>query len=334
MTGERSAELFLGVDGGGTKTALCLVTGDGTLAAELRAPSVYSFGAATQLVTEVLVPAVRDVCARAGCGPDEIRYAFFGLPGYGESSADQPALDRAPHTSLGHDRYRCGNDMVCGWAGSLAGADGINVVSGTGSIAYGERAGRQARVGGWGELFGDEGSAYWIAVQGLNVFSRMSDGRQAPGPLHAVLSEHLGLSTDLDLVDVVLNRWGGRRSAIAALAPVVVRAADAGDQDAAAILDAAAAELAGLVFGTRDRLGYRPDEPVSVSWSGGAFAAERLRTAFRRQVLARHPHDRLTEPRLTPVLGAALYAARLAGRPLVDAAVARLAAQQPARSIP
>ena len=73
--------------------------------------------------------------------------------------------------------------MVCGWAGSLAGEDGINVISGTGSMTYGERHGTGHRVGGWGELFGDEGSAYWIAAQGLNAFSRMSDGRLARGPL-------------------------------------------------------------------------------------------------------------------------------------------------------
>ena len=83
---------------------------------------------------------------------------------------------------LGHDRYSCDNDMVCGWAGSLAGEDGINVISGTGSMTYGERQGVGHRVGGWGELFGDEGSAYWIAAQGLNAFTRMSDGRLPHGP--------------------------------------------------------------------------------------------------------------------------------------------------------
>ena len=74
--------------------------------------------------------------------------------------------------------------MVCSWAGSLACADGISVIAGTGSMAYGEYAGRQARCGGWGELIGDEGSAYWIAREGMNLFSRMSDGRAARGPLH------------------------------------------------------------------------------------------------------------------------------------------------------
>ncbi len=115
--------------------------------------------------------------------------------------------------------------MVGGWAGALGGGDGINVVAGTGSIAYGERRGLAHRAGGWSELFGDEGSAYWVAVQGLNAFSRMSDGRLPRGPLHALLAERVGITSDLDLVGVVVDHWGGRRAEIAALSKVVTEAA-------------------------------------------------------------------------------------------------------------
>ena len=54
------------------------------------------------------------------------------------------------------------------------------------------------RVGGWGDLFGDEGSAYWISIKGLNAFTRMSDGRLPVGPLHEALRTHLELAADLD----------------------------------------------------------------------------------------------------------------------------------------
>ena len=67
------------------------------------------------------------------------------------------------------------------------------IVAGTGSIAYGEYAGRHARAGGWGDLFGDEGSAFWIAREGLRLFSRMSDGRAARGPLYDLLRERFEL---------------------------------------------------------------------------------------------------------------------------------------------
>ena len=85
--------------------------------------------------------------------------------------------------------------MVCGWAGALAGEDGINIVAGTGSIAYGEYRGRSARAGGWGELFSDEGSAYWLAREGLRLFSRMSDGRAPRGALYGTCGATLACRT-------------------------------------------------------------------------------------------------------------------------------------------
>jgi N-acetylglucosamine kinase-like BadF-type ATPase len=319
---------YLGVDGGGTTTALCLVGEQGDVLASLDAPSCYYLGSASDegvgLVTRVLAEAVPAVSAAAGLEPSGITFAFFGLPAYGEVSADLPLLDAAPRAALGHARYRCDNDMVCGWAGSLGLADGINVISGTGSMTYGQRAERGVRVGGWGELFGDEGSGYWIGIRGLQAFSRMSDGRLPAGPLLDILRRQLGLSADLDAVDLVLNRWRGSRREIAALSRPVVEAARRGDGTAAEILADAAAQLVLLVEATRRRLGFAHDETVPVSYSGGVFSAPEIRDRFRQQLLAVGGGFDLWEPVYPPVLGAALYAARLAGTPLGGTALDRL----------
>jgi N-acetylglucosamine kinase-like BadF-type ATPase len=320
--------VFLGVDGGGTKTALCLIDREGHMVAEAQAPSCYYFGEGVELVGRVLQQGVEEVCRQAGITPDDIDYAFFGLPSYGEVSGDIPALDAAPGRVLGHERYACDNDMVCGWAGSLGGADGINVISGTGSMTYGERAGQSVRVGGWGELFGDEGSAYWIAIRGLNAFSRMSDGRLPVGPLHGMLREHLGLASDLDLVDVVLNRWQGGRSEIAALSRTVTHAASAGDECAAQILTEAAKELANIVDTTRRRLAFAPSERVPVSYSGGTFNADAILDGFSTALEALYGGYELREPLYSPVIGAALYAAKLAQEPLEADALRRLHSTQ------
>jgi N-acetylglucosamine kinase-like BadF-type ATPase len=308
------AGLFLGVDGGGTKTAFALLTGDGTLLGTATAGSCYYLGRSIDLVEDVLRAGITSVCRAAGRPPDEITFAFVALPGYGEVSADVPTLDAIPGRVLGHQRYTCDNDMVAGWAGSLGAVDGVNVIAGTGSMTYGEHAGRRVRVGGWGELFDDEGSAYWIAVRGLSAFAKMSDGRLPAGPLHQRMRAHLQLATDLDLIDVVLNRWQGDRATIASLAPVVAAAATAGDAICTAILRDAGIALAELVKATIAQLGHLPDEIVPVSWSGGVFESPDVRAAFREH-LAGAPVD-LRDPLLTPALGAALHAARLAGRPL------------------
>lgn len=316
--------MFLGVDGGGTKTAFCLLRRDGTVAARAQAAGSYYFTDGIELVGRVLRDGIDQVRTEAGIAPDGIDYAFFGLPSYGEVSGDVPALDAAPRPVLGHDRYACDNDMVCGWAGSLGAADGINVISGTGSMTYGERGGRGVRVGGWGELFGDEGSAYWIAIRGLGAYSRMSDGRLPAGALLETIQRHLALSAELDLVDVVLNRWQGGRSEIAALSRQVAEAADHGDACAAGILADAGRELALLVDTTHRRLDYAAVESVPVSYSGGTFAAPQILDAFRRELATLHDGYRLQQPLYPPVVGAALYAAKLAGSPLDAQALARL----------
>ena len=315
--------MYLGVDGGGTKTAFCLLRDDGRIAAEAQAPSCYYFTAGIGLVGRVLQQGIDEVCQKASITPADVSYACFGLPTYGEVSGDVPALDAAPGGVLGHDRYACDNDTVCGWSGSLGGIDGINVVSGTGSITYGERAGNGVRVGGWGELFGDEGSAYWIAIRGLNAFSRMGDGRLPVGPLHETLRAHLALEADLDLVDVVLNRWQGERSEIAALSRVVAGAAEAGDEQAARILSEAADELAGLVDTTRRLLDFGPEEDIPVSYSGGVFNAPLVVEGFEAALGRLHDGYELREPLYSPVLGAAIYAAKLAGEPLDVGAIGR-----------
>jgi N-acetylglucosamine kinase-like BadF-type ATPase len=244
-------------------------------------------------------------------------------------------LDASPQAVLPKDRYRCGNDMVCGWAGSLACRDGINVVAGTGSICYGEYRGRSARCGGWGELFSDEGSAYWIAREGLTLFSKMSDARLSKGQLHALLVERLQLRVDLDLSDLIFNHWNQERSRIAALSQWVKDAADAGDVAAQDVFTRAGSELAQMIDATRRTLGFDAAGSIDVSYSGGAFnAGAWLLDPLNAALQAASPRYRVMEPRFAPAIGAALYAARCAGSTLTDDSLQTLAREAPAADPP
>jgi N-acetylglucosamine kinase-like BadF-type ATPase len=315
---------YLGVDGGGSKTALALIDDTGGVIARATAPTSYYFNDGFDVVEKALAQGVTDICTQAAIAPADIEAAFFGLPGYGEASGDIEQLDAVPAGVLGHDRYSCDNDMVCGWAGSLAGEDGINVISGTGSMTYGERQGVGHRVGGWGELFGDEGSAYWIATQGLNAFSRMSDGRLPHGPLLQLMKDRLQVAGDLDVVSLVIDTWKGNRSKIAALATTVCEAARTGDEASARILSAAADELVTLIETTRTLVGFTDQETVPVSYSGGMFSDDGFRTLFVTALQGAPAKYDLQRPRLDPALGAALYAAKHSGHPLSPDAVQHL----------
>lgn len=319
------AGLYLGVDGGGTKTDFVLIDADGRLLARHQGGSSYYLQTGLDGLNHVLSEGVQAVLSAAGLGAGDLTYAFFGLPAHGEDSEVQPLLDVLPQAVLGHSRYLCGNDMICGWAGSLAGEDGINIVAGTGSIGYGEYHGRAARAGGWGEVFSDEGSAYWIAIQGLNAFARMSDGRLPKGPLHGLLKSHFKLSADLDLCGRVMGDGVFSRDSIAALSRFVAEAAGAGDAQAQAIFGRAATELAAMIEAIRQNLTWPVTEAVRVSYSGGVFNSEDLiLTPLRRALAAFSATYELSAPLMSPGVGAALYAARRAGEPLAPEALDRL----------
>jgi N-acetylglucosamine kinase-like BadF-type ATPase len=320
--------MFLGVDGGGTKTAFVLADAGGRILARHQEGSLYHLEVGLEGVAATLRRGIDATLTRAGVDRGRLQGAWVGLPAFGEDSRVQVRLAALPAQALPGVPCGCGNDMRCSWAGSLAGADGISLIAGTGSMAYGEFEGRTARVGGWGELFGDEGSAHWIAREGLALFSRMSDGRAPRGPLHALVRERLALGDDLDLSGRMLGEQG--RSEVAAFARLVHEAAAGGDAAARDIFERAACELAELVRVARRLLQVPEDRALPVSWSGGVLAPDGFTLAPLRARLtgSRHAFE-LRTPVMAPVLGAVWLAAREAGHPLDASAVERLAATGP-----
>jgi N-acetylglucosamine kinase-like BadF-type ATPase len=307
------ARIFLGVDGGGTKTEFLCIDGAGTVLARQVEGTTYHLQVGLDGVVRALAAGIEGICAKVGIQPSELAYTFFGLPAFGEDSVIDPKLEQHCKRILGHERFRCGNDMICGWAGSLACSDGINIVAGTGSIGYGERRGKAARVGGWGEVFSDEGSAFWIAIQGLNAFTRMSDGRLPKGPLHEGLRRHLNLGADIDLCAAIMGDEGLARDEIAGLARIVAEAVAAGDEAAMRIHDKAADELATMAQALRTELGFTPEETVSLSWSGGVLSNDASVRSRLEQRLTDKGGYHIVEPRHSPAYGAALYAAHQVG---------------------
>jgi len=314
---------YLGVDGGGSKTAFVLIDEHGHVRARHTEGSGYYLEIGIGGLRALLTRGIGEVLRQADV--QQPHYAFLGLPAYGEDSRRRKELDAVAWGALPGRRFHVGNDMVCGWAGALGCEDGINVVAGTGSIAYGEFQGRNARSGGWGELFGDEGSAYWLAREGLTLFSRMSDGRTPRGPLHALLREHFRLQQDLDLCGAVYGQPVSARSQLAELAHVVVQAATAGDVAARALLARGAEELVAAVDAVRHQLQVPDEHLVPVSYSGSLFQLKEFLLEPFAAALGGSGRYTLVAPRLPPAEGGALYAMKLSGLPITPSLLDTLA---------
>jgi hypothetical protein len=91
------------------------------------------------------------------------------------------------------------------------------------------------------------------------------------------------------------------------------------------VFEQAADQLAAIIHAVHDQLHVPPDTTIPVSYSGGVFKLTDLVTSLLEAALRQGERRyRFVAPRLPPVAGAALYAAKLAGFPLSISSIERL----------
>lgn len=261
-------EIYLGVDGGGTKTAFLLDV-DGKRF-ESKQITIHPKQVTKQQFFEIMKLGVGDVCRKAGIDPEEILYTFVAAPGYGQYPDTEAYIDEGIREAIGSDRFTVANDCVNGWAGSLNAKPGINLVLGTGQIGYGvDEEGNSMRSGGWGPLLGDEASGYYIGLKLLNHFTKMSDGRSDKTIIYDIIREKLDLKEDMEIIDKAEKM---KRDEIASLSRIFTEALDKEDPYCKDLLEEISKEAADVIDSIIKGLNFK--EEVKVSYSGGVFNLE------------------------------------------------------------
>ena len=171
---------------------------------------------------------------------------------------------------------------------------GIVLISGTGMICIGRNdQGEEHRCGGWGWLLDGGGSAQDIGQQGLQLSLRMADGRLTEWPLRQALWGAINCSTPAAVKALVVQANFGA-AGFARLAPLVVAAAEKGDQRAMKIVQRSAISLAEAVKGVATNLQL---SAPCIAGSGGGFKHLKI---FREQIvqaIAEHlPDARWVKP--------------------------------------
>lgn len=300
-------EVFLGIDGGGSKTAAVIVDGSMNVLGEGRAGPGNHLRVGIEAARDSIERATTQACAVAGVKITELTYVYCGIAG-----ADHPQHRAAVVESLrslfGGEQFTVDSDArVALTAGIGLQAAGVVIISGTGSVAYGRSAtGEEARAGGWGPTLGDEGSGYSIALRGLTAIVRAHDGRGPKTMITDLVCRHHGMCEPADL-PLFVYAPTTHVDDIAVYFGSVSEAAMKGDASALEIFENEGRELGLTVAAVARRLGLRGSFPVA--YSGGAFAAGELLTkpldARLRELM---PEARLQPAIERPVLGAARMA--------------------------
>lgn len=308
-----SGDLILGIDGGGSKVLVALADRTGTVLRMSRSGGVNPMDN----------PNWRrelDLSLRPFLEEERLAAVAAALPAYGEVARLSEQQHEAIGTGFPKARQYILNDVEAAHLGAFAGQPGILILSGTGSMAWARNgAGMSARVGGWGDVVGDEGSSYWIGRAALGLVSQSLDGRAPPTALAKAMFEFLRLdgSDPVNALGGWVSELANPRADIAALSLLVDRVARAGDGAAKQLIEQAAFELAKHV----EAIAPHCDAAAEWTYAGGTFASRALLAALERRI-----GRPAATPRLPPIGGALLAAARLLDWPVDDGWITQIAA--------
>lgn len=304
---------FLGIDGGGSKCSTVLLEETGEVLG-------WGSGGPTTYQSEV--------DAEASCRESlEAAVARIAL--------EEVRVGELNHTStawLEQQGIRVHSVTVGENAACLLAAledHGVVVHAGTGSfVSVRGRDGRTLHFGGLGPVLGEDGAGWDIGLRGIKAGLRSSWTAETRTSLAEVLPPVLGLSDLRQVVGRPIYTGQISRAHVAALAPVVIAQAEAGDQIALKILHEAADALTEIGRLALTGVGIVGRGAPLIGIAGVIQGSPFYWRILRDKMLQHDPSLRPMVPPVRMCVGAAFGAMRRAGIPLTAELRDRVVATQ------
>jgi N-acetylglucosamine kinase-like BadF-type ATPase len=299
---------FLGFDGGGTKTECVLADAEGRVLARASGGPSNPLRTGYTRAWFALSETADTVLGRQKIHAGHIRGICAGLGGAGRAGVVR-RVTTFFENGFPNARVRVTTDLEVALEAAFGAAEGIILLAGTGSAAFGRDAnGRKARAGGRGPWFSDEGSAVDIGRRAFQAVVLAEEGRGPATALGRILKWHQCQDWDLLLEWIAKNP----DEVFSKTFPLVAKVADDGDGVAREILSATATSLAGLAECVSNELGWRNRE-VPVAKVGGVFGRSTLfDAAIDAEVTRLVPRVRFVPVEISPAEAAVRVAVRLA----------------------
>jgi len=232
--------LFLGIDAGGTHCRARLVDEAGMVLGTGRAgPANLTLGIAR--AHRAILAAAAEAFASAGLGRSAQRRTHAAM---GVAGIDDPGLARAiASRRFGFASVTLRSDAVTACLGAHGERDGGLLIVGTGSQGIVRIGRRFRRVGGWGFMISDHGSAAVLGHAALREALLAQDGVIAASPLTRRLMRRFDHDPRRMLPwarQATPSQWGE-------LAPMVFAAADKGDAVGVRLVASALADVERLL---------------------------------------------------------------------------------------
>jgi N-acetylglucosamine kinase-like BadF-type ATPase len=306
-TSSIAPDLFIGVDGGGTKTLANLTDAHLNVLGEGKTGVSNPLRVGVETAVDNIVTAIDRACDAADKPRSEIAAVEIGLAGVRRADIRSRMRDRLI-SRLRIKKLEVYTDAEIALYGATDGKAGLVVIAGTGSICCGRNtSGEFAAAGGWGPLAGDEGGGAGIARRALQAVAKASDGRAPKTVLSELACDYFRASSPDDIA-MAIYAPTMTNDRIAGFARFVIQAARDGDKVAHRLLDEAGCEL-GLAANAVIKKLKLADNRFQIAYVGGVFAAKELIfEPLLRKVHELAPEAYLAPPKLAPAVAAAKMA--------------------------
>jgi glucosamine kinase len=282
-------EIFLGIDGGGSKCKAIVMSGNNKiLGTGIAGPAnpLHGYEQAINSITEAAKLALKDA------GIDENKLGNF-VAGVGLAGVNLPILfEKMTNWQHPFKRMYLATDLLIACLGAHDGKDGAVMITGTGSCGFSFVGGHPYIVGAHGFPHGDKGSGAWFGLKAAKKVLMSLDGMIPPSSLNDKILALLNVKNDVELVEVI----AGKPAAFyARMANLVFDSAEEGDEVALEIVN----EGAGYINHVAKQL--LKLDPPGISLIGGLTPRIKLWLATELQ-------QQLLEPINPPEVGAVIFA--------------------------
>lgn len=296
---------IVGVDGGGTKTAISIANTQKEVISRYMVGPINVNGGNRRAITE----SFKDMCKHieSVCGSfHDVGHVCIGAAGISNPEVTQ-LMEKHMRENGYLGELTITGDQEIALYGAQCKLEGIILIAGTGSICFGvNRQGQRHRTGGFGYLIDDEGSGYSIGRALLAVLVQTEDGRIRESIIPQLVYDQLKMNTVQEVVGYVYDPQTTKKD-IAKLAPILTLACERGDQQALKIADYCGEQLFKLLVPVMERLAMRESK---IAIAGSVLQKSPfVKQALAQRLRAHDPQAALMLPMADAAYGAVLLAA-------------------------
>lgn len=304
------SKYVIGVDGGGTKTRGAIAELTGEVLAEFEVGSTNYNSNPFDVVKANMKELVDTLVAKVAATAGDVAAIVMGLSGC-DRPEDKPVFINLSAELLPNAKCLPVNDAIIALFGGAGAAHGIQVIAGTGSIAYGfDGPEKSMRCGGWGNILGDEGSGWALGHFAIRAMIQAHDGISP----QTKISEKVLAALEIPAPPALLG-WlrslQNVKAEVAGLSRFVFEAAAEGDEVALAIMKQEAREIAKQAARVGNVMfAGRTDYKVVVG-GGNLRGNAQYFKMFSDDLAELLPGIEVVKPAKEPVEGAVMYAQSL-----------------------